>query len=376
MPHIPRKSVMRSFLGLVAAVILVATACQPNATATEPAQTPSTQAITTSFNPPTPPVPSGPSTAVQGATLTVPQIVKAVRPSVVHIQTDATQVDFFNRPIPVGGVGTGEIIDAKGNILTNNHVVEGARKIIVGLADGRTLQASLVGQDPSTDLAVIKIDADNLTPIAIGHSADLEVGESIVAIGHALDLPGGPTVTAGLVSALDRSIDTSDTVTIQHLIQTDAPINPGNSGGPLLNLRGEMVGINTAKIQAGEGISFAIAVDSAMPLVRELVAKGRIERGYLGVSLGNLTQAYASSQGIPVQQGIVVVQVVPGSPAEKAGLKRGIVIVGLAGKPIGRVADLESVLLANRKGDKVKIEYYDRSRKVAADITLGEVPTG
>ena len=214
----------------------------------------------------------------------IPDIVKKLRPSVVHIQTEAVRLDVFNRPIPVGGVGSGEVLDLQGHILTNNHVIAGAERILVTLSDGRGLEAVLVGGDSSIDLAVIKVEAEDLTPILIGSSSELEVGEQVVAMGHALDLPGGPTVTSGLVSALERSITVDERITIEHLIQTDAAINPGNSGGPLVNLDGEMVGVNTAKIQSGEGIGFAIAIDPAMPLIEELIADGRIGRGFLGVS--------------------------------------------------------------------------------------------
>ena len=307
-------------------------------------------------------------------TRSVREIVRDATPSVVQIQTEAVQLDFFNRPIPAGGVGTGEIIDTEGHILTNNHVVAGARKISVTLGDGRALEARLVGTDPSTDLAVLKIEVQGLVPIRIGRSSDLQVGDSVIAIGHALALPGGPTVTGGLVSALGRSIDLSPTSTIGPLIQTDAAINPGNSGGPLLNMNGEMIGVNTARVQAGEGIGFAIAIDSVMPLVGELVASGRIDRGFLGISPANLTQAIAEQLGVPAKEGILVVQVIARSPAERAGLRRGAVIVSIAGKPTNRLSDLESILWQYRKGEMVTVEYYQGKEKKSLDVTLGERP--
>ncbi len=196
---------------------------------------------------------------------TIPQIIKELTPSVVHVQTEALQLDQFNQPVPTMGVGTGEIIDESGHVLTNNHVIDGAEKIVVTLSDGRAFEAKLVGRDALLDLAVLRIEADNLVPISIGESSKLQVGDQVTAIGHALNLPGGPTVTGGWVSALNRSVDFSETISMQHLIQTDAAINPGNSGGPLVNLRWELVGINTAKIPTGEGIGFAIAIDPVRP---------------------------------------------------------------------------------------------------------------
>lgn len=385
MMSVSRAAHRVSFVLAFALVIaLVTAACvsvqtSPTATSTSVTETPAGE---TQQGTPTAALPSSPTPTERPSTTTVAfvqpksiaDIVQEVRASVVHIQTEATQYNFFNQPVPVSGVGTGEILDTAGHIMTNNHVVEDARKLVVTLSDGTTMQAKLVGADPFTDLAVIKVDASGLKPIRIGKSSELRVGDSVIAMGHALDLPGGPTVTGGLVSAIDRSIDVSSTVTIQHLIQTDAAINPGNSGGPLLNLRGEMIGMNTAKIQVGEGIGFAIAIDTALPLVRELIEKGRIERGFLGISASNVTDALALSQNLPVKQGIIIAEVAPNSPAAQTGLKRGDIIVGLAGRNIASFADLESILFENRVGSAVKIEYYRGGQKQTRDITLGSRP--
>ena len=249
----------------------------------------------------------------------IPALVIALSPSVVHIQTEAVSLDQFNRPVPVRGVGTGIIIDDKGHILTNNHVIAGAERILVTMIDGRAVGARLIGGDPALDLAVVKVPLEGLIPVRICDSNLLRVGEQVVAVGHALNLPGGPTVTSGLVSALDRSISFSETVSMQHLIQTDAAINPGNSGGALVNMDGELVGINTAKIQGGEGIGFAIAIGPAMPLVHELIAAGRIERGFLGVSGVNVTEALAINFDLPVTSGVGIASVAPESPADVSG---------------------------------------------------------
>jgi len=304
----------------------------------------------------------------------IPEIIRAISPSVVHIQTEAVRLDQFNQPVPVGGVGTGEIIDDEGHVLTNNHVIEGARRILVTLSDGRALEAELIGGDATLDLAVLKIDAEGLVPIPIGRSSALQVGESVIVIGHALNLPGGPTITGGWVSALNRTIDISPTITMGNLIQTDAAINPGNSGGPLINIDGEMVGISTAKIPTGEGIGFAIAIDPAMPLIQELIAHGRIDRGFLGISGVNISEALARNVGLPVTSGVGIISVAPDSPAERAGLRVQDIIVGLAGKVVSDTADLDRILIQYRSGQSVAVEFYRGDRKRTVNITLGERP--
>ena len=358
------------------AVVLVATqvptptrTIAPTPTSTTPATpTPTSTPLPTSTPTQAAPVDDRPSPR------TIPDIVKMLRPSVVHIQTEAVRFNVFNQPVPVGGVGSGEIIDHEGHILTNNHVVEGAERILVTLSDGRGLSAELIGGDPSIDLAVIRVDAADLTPITIGRSADLEVGEQVVAIGHALDLPGGPTVTVGYVSALDRSIDLSETATLEHLIQTDAAINPGNSGGPLVNLDGEMVGINTAKIQGGEGIGFAIAIDPVLPLIKELIAEGRIDRGFLGISVITITETIAMNAGLAVTSGVGVVSVVPGSPADLAGLRPNDVIVQVEDTAVDNISDLDGVLIEYREGTSVKVGFYRGDQERTLTVTLGERP--
>ena len=225
------------------------------------------------------------------------------------------------------------------------------------------------------DLAVIKVEAEGLTPILIGSSSELEVGEQVVAIGHALDLPGGPTVTSGLVSALERSIAVDERITIEHLIQTDAAINPGNSGGPLVNLDGEMVGVNTAKIQGGEGIGFAIAIDPAMPLIAELIAEGRIGgRGFLGVSVITITETLAMNAGLATPFGVGIVSVSPGSPAEEAGLRPMDVIIAIADKVVRNISDLDSVMIEYREGAAVEVEFFRGNDRHRETVILGMRP--
>ena len=292
----------------------------------------------------------------------------------VHIQTEAVQLDQFNQPVPAGGVGTGEIIDEQGHVLTNNHVIEGAQRIVVTLSDGRAFEAELIGGDPTLDLAVLRIEAEGLVPISIGKSSRLQVGDQVIAIGHALNLPGGPTITGGWVSALDRSIDISQTRTMQNLIQTDAAINPGNSGGPLVTRDGKFIGINTAKLPNGEGIGFAIAIDPAMPVIEELIANGRIERGFFGVSGINITRALAINFDLPVSSGVAIISVAPDSPADKVGLRERDIIVTMVGKAVSNVADLDTILIGYREGNSVEVEFFRGDSRRTVTVTLGERP--
>lgn len=372
-----RPAISTALLGcsvLVASSIIVLAGCVSSKTTRPATAAPASAAAVTAT-----PVPlvvfSTNAPVPAGQTLTVTEIVKRVAPSVVQISTEAVQFDFFNRPSPFQGVGTGEVIDAHGNILTNNHVIEGARKITVTFRDGRSVTAKLVGADADTDLAIIHVDNPGVPPIALGNSASMEVGDDVVAIGQALGLPGGPTVTSGIISALDRSIDASADQTYRHLIQTDAAINPGNSGGPLLNRRGEMIGINSAKIQTGEGVGFAIAVDNALPIVQELLAKGRIERGYMGVSTVSITAALANARGLAVNSGIGLAAVGAGTPAANAGLRANDILTAANGIALTKASDLDDVLLKNRSGTKVSFDVARGTTKLKVEVTLGTRPT-
>ncbi len=340
----------------------------PTPTLVPPTQTPEPTSTPTS-EPPT--ATAAPPSA---STLTTPQIIKALSPSVVHIQTEAVQLDQFNRPVPGVGVGTGKIFDERGHILTNNHVIAGAERIVVTLSDGRTFEADLVGGDSFLDIAVLRINAEDIVPIPIGKSSDLQVGDHVITIGHALNLPGGPTITGGWVSALERAIDFSAQITMQHLIQADAAINPGNSGGPLVNTDGQMVGINTAKLDSGEGIGFAIAIEPVMPLINELILNGKIDRGFFGASVVNITEAVAINFDLPVTSGAGVISVAPGSPAEQVGLREQDIIVALAGQPVGNVAELDSILIQYRAGFSVEVVFYRGNDKRTVTVTLAERP--
>ena len=225
------------------------------------------------------------------------------------------------------------------------------------------------------DLAVIRIDAEGLIPIPIGKSSMLRVGDMVIAIGHALDLPGGPTITGGWVSAIERALDISPTITMLNLIQTDAAINPGNSGGPLVNeATGEMVGINTATLGGSEGIGFAIAIDTAMPLIEELIATGRIDRGFLGVSVVNVTAALTMNFDLPVTSGVVIVSVAPGSPAEQSGLRTRDVIVRVARQSVSNPGEFDRVLIRYGEGASVDVEFFRGEQQQTVTVALGARP--
>ena len=314
------------------------------------------------------------SLATTQETFNTVAVVKILTPSVVQIVTEFLAMDMFNQPVPGRGVGTGIILDQQGHILTNNHVIDGARSITVTLSNGKSFPAQVVGGDATTDTAVIRIEAPGLQPAVLGLSSSLEVGQEVIAIGHALGLPGGPTVSKGVVSALDRSIQIDAQTTMVDLIQTDAAINPGNSGGPLLTTRAEVIGINTAGIRGSQGISFAINIDDAKIVVAQLMARGYVDRGFLGISPANLPPALGNQLDVPVIEGLLVVRVVPDSPAAKAGLQEEDVIVELGDEPIRNTGELSKFLIAHPPGDTVTVVYFRGSEKRSAQVTLAERP--
>jgi len=282
------------------------------------------------------------------------------------------------------GAGSGFIYDPAGYIITNNHVVEGAQqlKVVLPPPDNRSFDAQLVGRDPQTDLAVLKIDGPNLPTVPLGNSSQLQVGEWVVAIGNALALPGGPTVTEGVVSATGRDEQEpgaqQGTVgpTLYDLIQTDAAINPGNSGGPLVNMRGEVVGINTLGSTQAQGIGFSIAIDGAKTIAQQLRDHGTVTRGYLGIGSATVTPALAASLGLTAQEGVVIGQLDPNGPAAGAGLQQGDVIVGLGDVPVHALQDLQNALTTKYKpGDNVAVKINRNGQEQTVQVTLGQKPT-
>jgi serine protease Do len=300
----------------------------------------------------------------------VPTIAARALPAVVSIVTRQIGQDQFNQPVRTRGLGSGFIVDHRGYILTNNHVVEGAQEIKVTLADARTFRAALVGADSFSDLAVIKIDGTKLPILPLGDSGPLRVGETVIAIGNPLWLEGGPTVTVGVVSALGRSMEEEDLPTLHNLIQTDAAINPGNSGGPLVNVRGQAVGINTAIVASAHGIGFAIAANTARPILRTLMTAGRVVRPSLRVRAVSLTPQVAYANDLPLTRGALIVTVTPGGPAAEAGFQAGDVVAAIDGKAVTDLHHFHDLLQRHRIGEPIEVTVQRKGET----LTLRPVP--
>jgi serine protease Do len=285
---------------------------------------------------------------------------------------------FFGQPVPPGpfrqqGLGSGFIIERDGTILTNNHVIENAQKIIVKLPnDDREFTAKIIGRDPKTDLAVIKIEVKSDLPVApLGNSDRLQVGEWIAAMGSPFGLQN--TITAGIVSAKSRQIGAGP---YDDFIQTDASINPGNSGGPLINMQGEVVGINTAifsRTGGNIGIGFAIPINVAKELLPELKTKGKVTRGWLGVTIQRVTPEIAESLGMQNSRGALVAHVAAGSPADRAGIKVGDVIIEYAGKPVKDSTDLPILVARTDVGANVSLRVLREKKEIPINVTVGEL---
>ena len=311
---------------------------------------------------------------IDGKVLDVPQIAEAVGPSVVGVVIKHS----FNDSIfseQEAGSGSGIIISSDGYIVTNSHVIEGASAIYVVLNNGENYSARVVGMDTKTDIAVIKIDAKNLAKAELGKSSDLKVGELAVAIGNPLGLEFQGSVTAGVISALDRSMEVDGRK--YTLVQTDAAINPGNSGGPLVNKYGYVIGINTVKISssATEGMGFAIPIDIALPIIEELIEKGYVSgRPQIGIEIINITEAMSMQYNVPV--GVYVVNVVFGSAAEKAGIKSGDIIIKADGISVSTAEMLNDVKDKYKVGDTLTLTIVREGITIDVDVNLGEERPG
>ncbi|HYA03907.1 MAG TPA: Do family serine endopeptidase [Syntrophobacteria bacterium] len=339
------------------------------------------------------PAPAAPGDAPNLSTA-IAEVAKQNIPAVVHIEVTQRQelanplLPFENDPFfryffslprmprkfkrELKGLGTGMIMDEQGHILTNNHVVGGATEINVLLADGKTYPAKPVGADSKTDLAVIRITAKDPFPhVTFGDSDAVDVGEWVVAIGHPRGLD--QTVTQGIISAKHRQ-GITDPSGYQDFLQTDAAINPGNSGGPLLNLRGEVIGVNAAIVSESggfEGIGFAIPSNMALHIAKMLIARGKVERGWLGVSIQDLTPELAKSFGLDAPKGALVAEVAKGGPGEKAGLKRGDVILSYQGKDVRNASALRNEVANTPVGKEVKLIVWRDVKKKELAVAIG-----
>jgi serine protease Do len=296
-----------------------------------------------------------------GSVSPVVPIAEKVSPSIVAISLKTRSRDFFGRVVEGQGTGSGIIIDNQGHIVTNNHVVEDADDMVVILNSGKELEATLVGRDPQTDLAVIKVAPENLTIAELGDSSKLKVGELAVAIGSPMGTEYAGSVTAGIISGLNRKVSVGDN-TIK-LIQTDAAINPGNSGGALVNSEGKVIGINTIKLAETtvEGMGFAIPINEAKPIIQDLINNKKISRPYLGIQGMTLSKETAEQNKLP--QGVYVSDVVPYSGADRAGIKRGDIITMLDGKKVLTIEELIAEIKKHKVGDIVKLEVFDQYDK-------------
>lgn len=309
-----------------------------------------------------------------GGSANIPEIAKNLGPAVVGVTNRGNVSNFSLEKSVESGSGSGVIFDPAGYIVTNNHVVKDASELIVTLANGKQVKAKLVGTDPRTDLAVLKINADNLTVARFGDSDKTQVGEPAIAIGNPLGPEFARTITVGVISALKR------TVFVQgqqfELLQTDAAINPGNSGGALVNSQGELIGINSAKIVAEEieGINFAIPINTAKPIIEDLVKHGKVVRPFLGIVwVTDVNETIADQYGLPVSSGVII-EVSPNGPAQRAGLKNSDVITQLNGVKTNTFQDLRKEIEKHKIGDKIELKVIRAKKEQKITVTLGEAP--
>ena len=331
-----------------------------------------------------------------GSAMSVNEIYEAAAPGVVQVNATSgpANVDpFFGQS---SALGSGFIVDKAGHIVTNYHVISGGEQVRVSFSNQDTVVAEVVGTDPSTDLAVLKVDTDAnaLTPLPLGDSEQVRVGDPVVAIGNPFGL--SRTATAGIVSALQRYIQAPNRFTIDHVIQTDAPINRGNSGGPLLNMRGEVIGVNTQIETGGTGVAGTVGIGFAVPsntvkdVVAQILTTGRVERAYLGITGQAITPTLVEAYNLPVEEGVLVQSVAAGSGAAKAGLQGGEtevvvagetyvlggdVIVAFDGRKISSIGELRDAIAQHKPGDEVKLGIYREGKKTSVTVTLGRQPS-
>jgi S1-C subfamily serine protease len=331
-----------------------------------------------------------PALAPAGSAMTVNEIYRRAAPGVVRVSANNNTTTLG----PGAKLGSGFVIDKRGHIVTNYHVVEGTDNVAVSFSNRDSVNAQIVGTDPSTDLALLRVRTSGtaLTPLPLGNSDKVQVGDPVVAIGNPFGLDR--TVTSGIVSALQRLITAPNRFTIDHVIQTDAPINHGNSGGPLLNARGQVIGVNT-QIETGDiatgnvGVGFSVPSNTVKDVVAQLLQSGRVDHAYLGISGQAVTTEVAETYNLPAKAGVLVGSVTSGSGADKAGLQGGgrqvvvagetyvlggDLIVSLDGEKISSLEQLREAIAAHKPGDKVTLVIYRDANKTSVTVTLGRQP--
>lgn len=390
------QSVLRFRLLLMLLLVLgIGTACGlPAAVLPTPTPAPT---IPPTATPAPPALPTVPPEAFNALEAQVEAVYAQAAPVVVNITTRSIAYDIFMQPIPQEGTGSGFLYDEQGHIVTNYHVVENAESVVVTLADGRSFPAEIVGVDPSSDLAVIRIPAENLpAPLPLADSSRLRVGQFVIAIGSPFGQVG--TMTLGVISALERVIQSPDGRFIGEAIQTDAAINPGNSGGPLLDLQGRVIGVNSQIIspsQASAGIGFAVSSNTVRRVVPHLIAEGRYPHPWLGVQVLSLTPEWVQAlrqagMAVPVEKGLLVLSAVRGGPADRAGIRGGTqtvriggyrvpvggdIITAVNGHPVPTLQELNVYLDAQtRVGETVEVTLFRGGQEMKVNVTLAERP--
>ena len=299
--------------------------------------------------------------------------VERLSESVVGIESTRITRDYRFGMVPVEGQGSGVIIDARGIIVTNNHVVDESARVQVNLKDGRTFVGEVIGTDSATDVALVKVEADNLPFATLGDSEKLKVGQIVLAIGNALGLPGAPTVSMGLIRALGRPLPGTDFV-VEGLIQTDAAINPGNSGGPLADLDGKVIGMNTAMIPFAQGMGFAIPSETIKRIMDQITRNGRVVRPWLGISGMDVNKFVARRYNLAVEQGVLLADVLNEAPARDAGLRIGDILMKIGESKVEGMKDLVGALSHLAIGEEVSVQFVRNGTSYETKLRLKEAP--
>ena len=299
--------------------------------------------------------------------------VERLSESVVGIDSTRLTRGYGFGVVPVEGQGSGVIIDPNGLIVTNNHVIDESARVQVNLKDGRTFVGEVIGSDPATDVALVKVEAENLPYAELGDSEKLKVGQIVLAIGNALGLPGAPTVSMGLIGALGRPLPGTDFV-VEGLIQTDAAINPGNSGGPLASLDGKVIGMNTAMIPFAQGMGFAIPSETIRRVKDQIARNGRVIRPWVGISGMDVNPSVARRYNLPVEQGVLLAEVLREAPARDAGLRVGDILVKLGDAKLESMKDLVGALSRLSIGDEVPVQFVRNGTSYETKLRLREAP--